>query len=210
MSSIRDRVRDSEGVVMTETQGGFPGDWLASRPPIPATDLEIALLLVNSLDLLDDPPDRLHNLDWFGAALGRVGHSSIADELTARDLPRLRALRDVLREAWEATDDAAAAEALNRQLNKANAIFLLVNDGDKVSFAPAPDRTGFAALAARLPAALAIHIAEYGVRRLGVCSSDPCRCAFVDRTRAGTRRYCCGYCNDRHAARAYRKRRRTK
>jgi predicted RNA-binding Zn ribbon-like protein len=45
-----------------------------------------------------------------------------------------------------------------------------------------------------------------GTGRLGVCGSDPCRCVFVDRTRAGTRKYCCTYCNDRFAARAYRRR----
>jgi hypothetical protein len=31
----------------------------------------------------------------------------------------------------------------------------------------------------------------------------------VDRTRAGTRKYCCTYCNDRYAARAYRRRKRS-
>ena len=41
---------------------------------------------------------------------------------------------------------------------------------------------------------------------VGVCGSDPCRCVFVDRTRGGTRKYCCTYCNDRFAARAYRRR----
>jgi predicted RNA-binding Zn ribbon-like protein len=62
-------------------------------------------------------------------------------------------------------------------------------------------------LPARLLAAVAEHIGRSGVARLGVCASDPCRCAFVDRTRAGTRRYCCTVCNDRAAARAYRRRR---
>ena len=67
-------------------------------------------------------------------------------------------------------------------------------------------RHGVAALEARLPAAAAAFVAEHGTGRLGVCGSDPCRCVFVDRTRAGTRKYCCSYCNDRFAARAYRRR----
>jgi len=45
-----------------------------------------------------------------------------------------------------------------------------------------------------------------GTGRLGVCGSDPWRCVFVDRTRAGTRKYCCPYRNDRFAARSYRRR----
>ena len=68
---------------------------------------------------------------------------------------------------------------------------------------------GIAALEARLPAAVAGFVAEHGTKRLGVCGSDPCRCVFVDRTRAGTRKYCCSYCNDRFAARAYRRRKKT-
>ena len=37
---------------------GFPGDWLVDAAA-PASDVELALLLVNSMDLLEDPPDRL-------------------------------------------------------------------------------------------------------------------------------------------------------
>ena len=54
--------------------------------------------------------------------------------------------------------------------------------------------------------AVAAYVVEHGPVRLGVCGSDPCRCVFVDRTRGGTRKYCCTYCNDRFAARAYRRR----
>ena len=62
-------------------------------------------------------------------------------------------------------------------------------------------------LPARLLVAVATHVAERGVARLGICASDPCRCAYVDGTRGRTRRYCCTLCNDRAAARAYRRRR---
>ena len=61
-------------------------------------------------------------------------------------------------------------------------------------------------LRGRLLFAVARHVAEHGVARLGICASDPCRCAYVDRTRGRTRRYCCTLCNDRAAARAYRRR----
>jgi CGNR zinc finger len=61
-------------------------------------------------------------------------------------------------------------------------------------------------LPGRLLFAVATHVASYGVARLGICASDPCRCAYVDQSRGGTRRYCCTLCNDRAAARAYRRR----
>ena len=40
-----------------------------------------------------------------------------------------------------------------------------------------------------------------------VCG-DPCRCVYVDRTKANRQRYCCELCNDRMASAAYRRRNR--
>jgi predicted RNA-binding Zn ribbon-like protein len=54
---------------------------------------------------------------------------------------------------------------------------------------------------------MAEHVARFGTTRLGTCASDPCHCAFVDRTRGATRRYCRTRYDDRAVARAYRKRR---
>jgi predicted RNA-binding Zn ribbon-like protein len=191
-------------------EASFPLDWLERGAGPRAGDLDLAVLLVNSHDLLEDPPDRLGDLAWLTGALTRVGHEELAAALTARDLPRLRTLRSVVRAAFEAPDLTTAAAVLNPQLVKAKAVFQLdvAGGAGEARFVPTPELTGYAALAARLPAAVAEHVAEHGVGRLGVCSSDPCRCAFVDRTRAGTRRYCCTVCNDRYAARAYRRRRR--
>ena len=101
--------------------GGFPQDWLADAAS-PASDVELALLLVNSLDLLEDPPDRLDDLGWLIGAFARAGHEGLAAELARRDLPRLRALRDSLRRVFEADDLQAAATQLNPLLEKANAV----------------------------------------------------------------------------------------
>ena len=189
-----------------EVPAGFPGDWLVD-PGSPASDVELALLLVNSLDLLEDPPDRLVDLSWLTHAFTRVGHGDLADELTRRDLPRLRRLRDALRSVFETYDDGAAAAVLNPLLEKAKAIALVdVNQLGEATLRVGAGLHGIAALEARLPAAVAAFVVEHGTKRLGVCGSDPCRCVFVDRTRAGTRKYCCSYCNDRFAARAYRRR----
>ena len=197
---------------MGAAAASFPRDWLERGDDHTASDLDLALLLVNSHDLLEDPADRLGDLAWLTGALTRVGHRDLAASLTESDLPRLRSLRRVLRAAFEAPDVTTVAAVLNPQLVKARAVFLLdVPSGSGragARFVATPDRSGYAALAARLPAAVAAHVARHGAGRLGICSSDPCRCAFVDRTRAGTRRYCCTICNDRYAARAYRRRRR--
>jgi predicted RNA-binding Zn ribbon-like protein len=194
-------------------QARFPSDWLETRGACTATDLDLAVLLVNTVDLLEDPPDRLTNIEWFLSALAQVGHESIASALTPADLPPLRELRSAMRSVFEAVSAVHAAAILNARLEAARAVFLLVVEepetpSERVRFDVGVARTGIEALEARLPAAVAVHIARHGVDRLGACGSDPCRCAFVDRTRAGTRRYCCSWCNDRAAARAYRKRRR--
>jgi predicted RNA-binding Zn ribbon-like protein len=188
---------------------GFPGDWLIDIAA-PASDVELGLLLVNSMDLLEDPPDRLADLGWLTQVFTRVGHGELAGELTTRDLPRLRRLRDALRTVFETGDDAVAAEVLNPLLTKARAVPLLDGEPDgEMVLRVGVGLRGINALEARLPAALAAFVAEHGTRRLGVCGSDPCRCVYVDRTRAGTRKYCCSYCNDRFAARAYRRRKRS-
>ena len=194
---------------MSEGPAGFPGDWLADAAA-PASDVELALLLVNSMDLLEDPPDRLADLRWLTHVLDRVGHGDLSGELKARDLPRLRRLRDALRSVFETEDDAEAAAVLNPLLQKARAVPLLAcQQGGQTALVVGLGLHGTAALEARLPAALAGFVADHGTGRLGVCGSDPCRCVFVDRTRAGTRKYCCDYCNDRFAARAYRRRKKS-
>lgn len=186
----------------------YPRSWLERGDGEPATDLDLAVLLVNSFDVLEDPPDRLTDLRWFAEVLRDEGHGDIARALRPADLSRLRALRGNLRSVFEAASPAAAATILNPMLAEAGAVPQLVVTDGHAELQVSPADRGFKALASRLPAALAVHIAGAGVTRLGTCAADPCRCAFVDHTRGRTRRYCCTMCNDRMAARVYRERKR--
>ena len=162
------------------------------------TDLDLAVLLLNSVDLLEDPPDRMaDDLGWWRRALARNGFDELAAAQRDADLP-----------------DAAGAAGDHPD-------GLRVRRGRRG--APGPQRraarrrmrwsrshprgsSSSGDLRGRLLFAVASHVAEHGVARLGICASDPCRCAYVDRTRGRTRRYCCTLCNDRAAARAYRRR----
>jgi len=182
-------------------------DWL-ERPGEPASDLDLVVLLLNSLDLLDDPPDRLARLTWLREVLAAVGRDDIGGALTARDLAGLRELRESLRAVFQAGSPAEAASLLNPLLVRAPAVPQLVATGAGLRLQVAPGARGLAALSARLPAALAEHIAGRGLDRLGTCAALPCQCAFIDRTRAQTRRFCCTACNDRAAAQLYRRRKR--
>jgi predicted RNA-binding Zn ribbon-like protein len=53
-------------------------------------------------------------------------------------------------------------------------------------------------------------IREFGYSRFGICSGAPCRCVYVDRSRARARRYCSELCADRVNQARYRSRRRTR
>jgi predicted RNA-binding Zn ribbon-like protein len=186
---------------------GYMADWLERRAG-PASDLDLVVLLLNSLDLLEDPADRLTDLTWFRGVLAEVGRGDIGRALRAGDLAGLRELRESLRAVFAAGSAGEAAALLNPMLVRAAAVPQLVVSDGGIRLDVAPDRRGLAALAARLPAALAEHIARRGTGRLGTCAAAPCQCAFIDHTRAQTRRYCCIPCNDRAAARLYRQRKR--
>ena len=80
---------------------GYMRDWL-ERPGEPASDLDLVVLLLNSLDLLEDPPDRLTDLTWLGEVLAAVGRGDIGGALTVADLPGLRQLRESLRAVFQA------------------------------------------------------------------------------------------------------------
>jgi predicted RNA-binding Zn ribbon-like protein len=186
----------------------YIADWLERRDSRPASDLDVAVLLLNSLDLLADPPDRLTDLDWIREVTAEVGRDDISSALTTGDLAGLRQLRGSLRAVFQAGSPAEAASLLNPMLLSAAAVPQLVESAGRIRLQVAPGALGLAALAGRLPAALADYVAHQGIGRLGTCAALPCQCAFIDRTRAQTRRFCCTACNDRAAARLYRQRKR--
>jgi predicted RNA-binding Zn ribbon-like protein len=137
------------------------------------------------------------DLVWWRRALRRHGHSELAKAQRDAELPMLQALRATIRTVFECGDAEEARRVLNVALLYAEAVVQVTPDGLGVS----------GGLRGRLLFAVAQHVAANGTARLGICASDPCRCAYVDTTRGGTRRYCCDICNDRAAARAYRRRR---
>src|SRR5262249_53330128 len=132
---------------------GYMRDWL-ERPGEPASDLDLVVLLLNSLDLLDDPPDRLTRLSWLFEGPARVGRDDIGAALTAGDLAGLRQLRESLRAVFQAGSPAEAASLLNAMLVDSSAVPQLVVSGGGLRLQVAPGSRGLAALSARLPAAL--------------------------------------------------------
>jgi predicted RNA-binding Zn ribbon-like protein len=172
----------------------------------PAAPVDLAVALVNTWDLLEDPPDLLRDDATGHRFLLRQGYPEDAAALGG--VAELRALRDRLRAVFHAPDRPAAAALLNRLLADSGAVPRLVPDGPRWRLTAGPAEPGVRRLGAVAATGLAGFVAERGFERLGTCAAAPCDCAFVDRSRAGTRRYCCTYCADRVAASAYRARRR--
>jgi len=172
-------------------------------------DLDLVVELINTVWVLADPPDSLTDTNVYRDILIGVGERQLADDLATSDLGRLRALRERLRAVFHAHTAEEAATLVNRLLEEHAVIPQLVTGQEgNISLAWGAGRRAYDALAARLPAALATHLATHGLDRLGTCNAAPCTCVFVDRTRPGTRKYCCDQCNDRAAAAAYYQRKR--
>ncbi|WP_328320735.1 CGNR zinc finger domain-containing protein [Kribbella sp. NBC_00382] len=169
---------------------------------VPATDpwLGFVLDLCNTYDLLEDPPDQL----TIPLATRLAAHHELADPgLTATDLEPVRAVRNRLYGVFaEAAEDA--------QYGVLNDIFTSYAAQPRLIAGPRLAATGGADPVARLAIsaadALARAVADGAADRLRTCAGDPCRCVYVDRTKANRRRYCCELCNDRMASAAYRSR----
>ena len=171
--------------------------------PVPPDEpaLRLAVAFVNTYDLLEDPPDYL-TPEIAGRIAARHGYQDLAAALPGADPLPLRAVRDGLYRVFAEEDKTAA---LNAVLDRAGALARMVPPGRLAAVAPDDDPVrGLAALCAD---ALARALEVGGPERLGTCAGHPCRCGYVDRTRAGRQRFCCQLCNDRMASAAYRGRR---
>jgi predicted RNA-binding Zn ribbon-like protein len=173
--------------------------------PVPPDEpgLRLAIAFVNTYDLLADPPDRL-TLDVAGKLADRHGRPDLASGLPDSDIGRLRELRALLYAVFAGESDAAKVAALNAVLERVDARARFLAEGRLAVMARDDDPVD--RLGALCADALARAMAIGGPGRLGTCAGHPCRCGYVDRTRAGRQRFCCELCNDRAAAAAYRSR----
>ena len=174
----------------------------------PGDPVAIAVDLANTWDTLESQPELLREVADLREFLARHGHAGSAG-VDERDLSRVREFRDELRAIFSETDEDRAATRLNALLERSGAVPQLVLDGDEWVLRHAHVGIGPSArLIAAASAALAEAVSALGWQRLGTCDATPCSCVFVDRSRSGTRRYCCRLCADRAATAAYRERRR--
>jgi predicted RNA-binding Zn ribbon-like protein len=175
-----------------------------------AAGVALAIRLVNTIDLLNDPPELLPDVDGLRRLLVREGYDAGAAHATERDLRTVHQLRERVTEAMDSRDEGAAAELLTRAADSIDFRPRVVTGPGgtrELRFGPPPE-DGLAAFAATIVMGLMQLLVDGGWGRIGRCAGDPCCCVFVDRTRNGSRRFCCQLCSDRINQANTRKRRR--
>jgi predicted RNA-binding Zn ribbon-like protein len=174
----------------------------------PSDRMAFVIRLLNSWDELEPHPELLRDPLTAARFLRRHGFDEAASALDALELERLRALRRRVREAWDASDEEKAVALLNALRAECRVQPRLAR-GDGGAWAFRWDGPGLRAsvFAPGLCAsALLEEIERHGRRRLGTCAGVPCRCAFLDRSRNRSRRYCSDQCADRVNQAAHRRR----
>lgn len=130
-----------------------------------------------------------------------------------RDLHRLQAVAERLREVFEAVergDDDTAAARLNELLDETEARpELSHHDGEPwhLHF-HSPSAGPVAGIAAGCATALAMVVGSEARDRLGVCHAEACDRVYVDTTKNGSKRFCSSACQNRAKAAAFRARQR--
>lgn len=171
-----------------------------------ASEVDLAVELVNTWDVLRDEPEFLLDLAHLRRFLLEHGLKREAEVAAERDLARVRALRRRVRSVFEAESEGEAVETLNGLLTDAVPQLRSGPGGWSFAFEPRRERDLADRLGPRVGAALLEAIRAHGWDRFGICDALPCRCVFVDRSRNRSRRYCSQLCADRVAAAAYRRR----
>jgi predicted RNA-binding Zn ribbon-like protein len=170
--------------------------------------IALAVALVNTWDVLHDPPEQLDDVELLQVILREFGLQQEAKSAEEADLAPLRRMRDRLRRAFEAEDEATAVRELNAIAREAGAIPQLVRGNGHWEFRYGRGRRSLTTeLAGRTSVALLGVVEREGWTRFGRCAASPCCCVFVDRSRNRSRRYCCHYCADRATQAAARRRR---
>ena len=173
--------------------------------------IALAVALVNTWDVLNDPPEHLDDIELLRLILREFGLRELADRAEEADLAPLRRMRDKLRRAFEAEDDEVAVRELNAIAREAGAIPQLVRgNGDWEFRYGGGKRSLTIELAGKTSVALLGVIEQEGWTRFGRCAASPCCCVFIDRSRNRSRRYCCHWCADRATQAAARRRRKAK
>ena len=175
------------------------------------TALTLAIDLVNTWDLLEPEPDLIEGLDDVRVWLTWHGLDRAAAEMRQPDVDRVRELRTRIDEVFDAPTEAEAVELTNALAREHGTPPQLERAGRDWRVRSWPDESaGMPFVQAFAAAGLLDGLRTFGWERFGRCAGSPCRCAFVDRSRNRSRRYCCTLCSDRVAQASHRARKKAR
>ena len=170
--------------------------------------LGLAVGLVNTWDELENPPEIIRDVPQIARWLRlheEPGVDEIAGRLTPPDLERLKEARPRIRAAFEATSEGEAVDVLNELLRETKAVPQLSSETGRWEYV-VPSARASDAIVALCATGVLEAIRDGAWKRFGICSGDPCRCVYVDRSKNRSRTYCSQACADRLNAAAYRRR----
>ena len=180
-----------------------------TRDETRGSGLALAIDLVNTWDELEPEPDLIEGLQDVRTWLEWHGLPEAARALGEADVDRVRALRTRFDRVFDADGEEEAASRLNELAREHGTAPVLEQAAGSWRLRSWPDESeGLPAIAAYATAGLLAAFQELGWARFGRCAGAPCRCAYVDRSRNRSRRYCCTLCADRVAQAQYRSRKR--
>jgi len=176
----------------------------SDQPVHTAVDLVNSLDVVSGEDKLATPLDvavfiKSHDGEW-----SRPGWKP-----SERDLHETRALRARLRQVFESSDEAGAADVLNDLLSDVDAVprVSVHGPGPHLHF-ESEGGSPWRYLGAITAMGLSVALIEGGFERFGICQSSTCGDVFVDTTRNRSRLHCSDTCTTRENVAAHRARQR--
>jgi predicted RNA-binding Zn ribbon-like protein len=160
----------------------------------------LAVDIVNTWDELHTPKDLIEDLADVRYVLEWHGLSAAAKAVGEPDVQRLRDLRDRLSAVFDSSGEEEAAERVNALVRDYGRPPQLERAGGEWRVRAWPEEEeGLDAAAALAAVGLLEALRDLGWSRFGRCRGLPCGCAFIDRSRNRSRRYCCELCSDRVA-----------
>ena len=172
------------------------------------TGAVLAVDIVNTWDELHSPKDLIEGLEDLRYLLEWHGLSAAAQTVREPDVQRLRDLRDRFSAVFDAAGEDEAAALVNALVRDYGRPPQLERAGGSWRVRAWPDeREGLDAAAAFAAVGLLEALRDLGWSRFGRCGGLPCRCAYIDRSRNRSRRYCCELCSNRVAQASSRARR---
>lgn len=166
--------------------------------------------LLRTYEVALQEPEGLREPGDLDKLLLELGHS--LGPSTVGDVAATRALRERLRNIFDANINVEErSAALNAMLADTPVRLVLDPRSHTLGFGlPVLDGSLAEKVSTLSVISLASAVSQFGYSRLRICEADPCRDAFIDTSKKGSRRFCGAKCASRWHVAAFRDRRKTR